>query len=228
MLIDLNTFNFNNPGGFLVLDGVNGAGKTTLLKAITAYINDEGFDIVETKEPGSTQIGSEIRKLLLETNTDAMEHLTEMFLFSADRAEHVSKLIEPALKRGALVISDRYYYSTATFQGYGRELDIKTVENINSIAVQEIYPDLVILLDLDPSQGLNRARQRNSIDNNQNRDSFEEEELEFHKRLRQGFLEIAERYREPFFVLDATKGKEELFLEVKPLIDLWIKSLRSR
>ncbi len=217
---DNKSFEFVNPKGFLVVEGLNGAGKTVLINKIQSLCM-ETKECLSTREPGASQLGKKLRTMLLDHQANPRSDLAELFLFSADRAEHVSKIIKPALERGACVISDRYYYSTASFQGYGRGLDHSIVAQVNSIAVQGLLPDLVLFLDVDPEEGLKRTGKRKS----QEQDSFEDKELEFHNNLRRGFLELSESLPEPFVVVDAMKAEVEVWNFVEPIVKKWLKSL---
>lgn len=218
MITSLNQLSSIRPKGFLVLDGVNGAGKTTLLKKILQYLADNNKTVKATREPGATELGVNLRRLLLENPNEQPCSIAEMFLFAADRAEHVNKLIRPAINRGELVISDRYYYSTVAFQGYGRKLDLEMTYSINQIAIDGMLPDLVLLMDLDPAEGLRRTTARSTEDCG--KDSFEREALEFHRAIREGFLEIAKTAPEQFYLIDASKSQEQIWDEVKQIIDL--------
>lgn len=204
-------------GGFLVLEGVNGGGKSTLQRAIGSYLAKAGRAHLLTREPGATPLGERLRSLILSHEAGAPAPLTELILFAADRAEHVQKKVLPALQRKELVISDRYFYSTIAFQGHGRGLPLPTINTLNEIAVAGLYPDIVLLLDLPVEEGLRRAGARGGA-----RDSFEEEKIAFHQRLRQGFLELAEKRPEPFLVLDATQSPETIFSEVQPILDRYL------
>ena len=218
MLLDSQSLRSNTPSGFLVIDGVNGAGKSTLILKIKEYLIKQGKEVVTTREPGATTLGKQLRSLLLENEQEKICHKAETFLFAADRAEHVQKTIKPALAAGKIVISDRYYYSTVAFQGYGRGLDIKELQIINQLAIEEVLPDLVILLDLQPEEGLKRTIKRSSTGDT-SKDSFENEDLSFHSRIREGFLEIARNAKEPFFVINARQTEEEVFQQARSLID---------
>ena len=162
--------------------------------------------MLETREPGGTPLGEELRKLLLEWSGEKKSDRTELLLFAASRAEHVDKVIVPALNRGSWVLCDRYLYSTVTFQGHGRGIRRDWIDQANALAVQTTLPDLVVLLDLEPREGLRRIASRQ--DNG--KDSFEDEELAFHERIRHGFLECADTSQVPFLVLDGMLPPEEL------------------
>ncbi len=219
MQIDPTTHAFLNPQGFIVLEGVNGAGKSSLQKRLAEQARSFGKSVLETRQPGGSTLGSKIRKLLLEEDEEK-SHLAELFLFAADRAEHVSKVISPAIKNNELVLCDRYLYSTTAFQGYGRELNLELVNTINSLAVQNCIPDLVILLDLEPELGLQRTKLRG-----EEKDNFEEEELAFHHRLRNGFINIAQDTKEPFLIVDASQSEEEVYEFVRPVFQKLLEDL---
>lgn len=167
-------------------------------------------EIVTTREPGGTPLGIELRKLLLAWNGEKKSDLAELLLFAADRAEHTEKVIKPARARGATVLSDRTCFSTITFQGHGRGVPRTWIDQANALAMQGVLPDLVVLLDLDPRIALARVATRTG----NGADAFEDEALAFHERIRNGFLECAERSEVPFLVLDATKTPDELLQEL--------------
>lgn len=208
-----------NSNGFIVLEGVNGAGKSTLVKKIAACLSEDKQDFFLTREPGSGEIGQVIRKILLDSKT-TLPQLSELFLFAADRSNHVEKIIKPELKKGNIVISDRYYYSTIAFQGYGRKINLDTVNTINEIATAGLKPDFVILLDLDPKTGLIR----NHADKPEERDSFEEEDLAFHQRIRDGFLELARSLPEKFIIIDASQSADKVWEETKLALNAYRKA----
>ena len=189
---------------FIVLEGVNGAGKSTLKQLLIERLSENSSKVISTFEPGDTPIGKELRGLLLGDKFYRASSLTELFLFAADRAEHIAQVIKPNLAAGRSVICDRYIYSTTAFQGYGRNLDLNIINELNEVATSGLTPDLVILLDIDPLEGLKRTANRRAAD------SFESEELDFHVRIREGFLKIADDSPTPFLVLDATKPLNEL------------------
>ncbi|MFC7329227.1 dTMP kinase [Marinactinospora rubrisoli] len=190
------------PGTFIVLEGGEGAGKSTQVRQLAIWLREEGFDVVTTREPGATKLGMRLRALLLDREHTGMSSRAEALLYAADRAEHVSSVIRPALLRGAIVISDRYVDSTLAYQGAGRELDQADIEPINTWATGELVPDLTVLLDLPPDEGINRLGRP--------ADRLESEPLEFHARVRQGFRDLAERAPERYLVLDAQLPPEEV------------------
>lgn len=192
---------------FIALEGVEGSGKSTLSKKLAQKIKNEiGKEVVLTREPGGTTIGKEIRKLLLERRDINLSSLAETFLFAADRAEHVQGIIKPALAKNNFVITDRYYYSTLAYQGYARGLELDLLKKICKLAIAGVEPDLIFLLDLPVELGLERAKSRE-----ENWTKFEEEELEFHKKVRSGFLELSKENN--FIVIDASLSPEEILNE---------------
>ena len=224
MKINPETFRFKNPRGFIVLEGVNGAGKSTLQRKLVEQARNAGREAVATFEPGSTDLGKQLRKALLENESGKLEPMSELFLFCADRHEHVRKVIEPALASSQVVVCDRFHYSTTAFQGYGRGLDLRDIAKLTKLAVGNLVPDLVILLDLDPLEGLKRNAHRVGTPG---KDSFEAEELDFHKRLRQGFLETADRVPEPFLIVNAAQAPEQVFDTVVPVFEKLLGALRT-
>jgi dTMP kinase len=162
--------------------------------------------VVDTREPGGTELGKEIRKLVLEWSGEKKSDRAELLLFAADRAEHVDKVIIPNRSEGAWVLCDRYIYSTITFQGHGRGIRRDWIDQALNLATQGLTPDLVVLLDIDPITALQRIEKRT----NNGKDTFEDEQVEFHARIRDGFLECAGELATPFLVLDANRSPDEL------------------
>lgn len=218
-------FSPSSPRGFVVIDGVNGAGKSTVLRRIEDWCTESGTPLVLTREPGGTRLGVKLREILLQDRESAVCSKAEAFLFAADRSQHIAEIISPRLNSGQLVVSDRYYYSTVAFQGYGREQDLKFITSVNSLAVGDCLPDLVILLDCDPSLGLSR-KYADSTKHSQD-DRFEEEQLSFHQRIREGFLLLAEKLPEPFAVVDASQDPETVWSEVFQFLNPLVKTLSS-
>ena len=170
-----------------------------------------GHSVLQTREPGGSELGREIRELLLRSSSSALHPRSELFLFLADRAQHVEQVIRPALESGKTVLCDRYIYSTLAYQGYGRGLPLAPLQQCNELAVSGLLPDLVLLLDADPEVGLRRAKQRESESGEKdNWNRFEEEKLQFHSKLRQGFLTMAESEPQLFVILDADTPKERI------------------
>lgn len=208
MLVSSN-FTLTTSPAFIAFEGINGCGKTTLHRLLSAKLASKGYSVCDTREPGGTPLGTEIRRLLLDWKGEKKCSRAELLLFAADRAEHIDKVIRPNLERGTWVLTDRFIYSTITFQGHGRGISRDLLDQANDLAIQGKVPDLVILLDLAPEEALTRIASRNSSA----RDAFEDEELAFHTRIRDGFLECAKESPVPFLVLDATKTPDQLCAE---------------
>ena len=197
-------------GLFLAFEGGEGSGKTTQARLIAIWLRDQGYDVVSTHEPGATKIGMRLRALLLDTAHAGMSPHCEALLYAADRAEHVAKVIDPALARGAVVITDRYTDSSLAYQGGGRGLLTGDVAWLNSWATDGREPDLTILLDLDPAEGLSR-RARSA-------DRLEAEPLEFHRRVRAAFQTLARAKPEHYLVVDAAAPVGEITEQIKDRI----------
>lgn len=205
MIIDPATFTLSRSSAlFVAFEGINGCGKSTLLGNVSKALEGANQQFVTTREPGGTPLGIEIRRLLLDWKGEKKSPLAELLLFAADRAEHGEKVIRPALSQGKTVLCDRYLFSTIAFQGYGRGLSREWIDTTNALATQGLAPDLAILMDLDPIEGLKRTQSRKGA----GRDSFEEEEVAFHQRIRNGFLEMAHQLPVPFLVLNGADSKE--------------------
>ncbi len=189
---------------FITFEGPEGAGKSTLIRELARELKEQGKQICLTREPGAGEFGTQVRKLLLEG--EDVGPLAELFLFLADRAQHIAKIVEPALAQGAWVLCDRHADSTIVYQGYGRGLDLETLRNLNALATTGRKPDLTILLDLPAEQGLKRIT---------NPDRLDREPLSFHNTIRNGFLEEAKREPARWRVLDATQSPAEVLRQLK-------------
>jgi dTMP kinase len=197
-------------GLFLAFEGGEGVGKTAQARLIAIWLREQGYDVVATHEPGATKIGMRLRALLLDTAHAGMSPHCEALLYAADRAEHVAKVIDPALERGAVVITDRYIDSSLAYQGAGRGLTAADIARLNSWATEGREPDLTILLDMDPEEGLSR-RARSA-------DRLEAEPLDFHRRVRAGFLMLARARPDHYLVLDAAAPLGEITEQIKDRI----------
>jgi dTMP kinase len=197
-------------GLFVAFEGGEGTGKTTQARLIAIWLREQGYDVVTTHEPGATKIGMRLRALLLDTAHAGMSPQAEMLMYAADRAEHVASVIEPALARGAVVISDRYVDSSLAYQGAGRGLRQQDIARLNSWATGGRIPDLTVLLDMPPEDGLSR-RARSA-------DRLESEPPEFHRRVRNGFLALARSDPSRYLVIDAASPVEAITEEIKDRI----------
>lgn len=199
-------------GKFISFEGIEGTGKSTQAKLLQQSLLGLGYEVILTEEPGGTLISLRIREILLSVDHTNMKPLTELLLYNAARAQHIEEVILPALNRGAVVITDRFTDSTFAYQGYGRGIDLKLLESIDRIATNGLRPDMTILLDLDVETGLKRNRRINKTDR------LELEDVEFHKRVRKGYHELAAKEPERIKVLDASGGIEELKIVIAGII----------
>ena len=195
---------------FLTIEGIEGAGKSTFLGLLEAELVKRGVDFLRTREPGGCALGRQIRPLLLDAS-QKVSGRAELFLFLADRAQHVADTIRPALERGQWVICDRYADSTIAYQGYGRGMDPEELQKLNDYATGGLWPDITFLLDLPAEVGLGRALTRNGREGlTQSEGRFEAEALAFHQRIRDGFLVRAIRWPQRFRVLDAAQTPDAI------------------
>ena len=207
---------------FLIsFEGGDGSGKTTQLKLLDKYLAGRGKSCLSTREPGGTTLGEMIRKILLEAGKVEIASPTELFLYLADRAQHVHEVIRPALASGRLVLCDRFTDSTLAYQGYGRGVDLDMLRRLNQVASHGITPDVTFLLDCPVEVGLSRTAQRNmNLKSGGSReDRFEQERADFHERVRKGFLELAQAEPGRVYVLDASRSTEEVHHEIKRIVD---------
>jgi dTMP kinase len=195
------------PGVFLALEGGEGAGKSTQARLLAIWLRDQGYDVVTTHEPGATKVGMRLRALLLDTAHTGLSPTAETLMYAADRAEHVQSVIIPALERGAIVVTDRYVDSTLAYQGAGRQLPMAEIAELNKWATGGLMPDLTILLDLPPVTGLGRRLS--------SADRLESEPVEFHQRVRNGFLSLAKAEPGRYIVLDAARPEGEVTLAIQ-------------
>ena len=195
---------------FLTIEGIEGAGKSTFIGLLEAELVKRGVNFLRTREPGGCALGRQIRPLLLDASQKVSDR-AELFLFLADRAQHVADTIRPALERGQWVICDRYADSTIAYQGYGRGMDPEELQKLNDYATGGLWPDITFLLDLPAEVGLGRALARNGREGlTQSEGRFEAEALAFHQRIRDGFLARAARWPQRFRVLDAAQTPDAI------------------
>lgn len=198
------------PGGFITIEGVEGAGKTTQLRLLAEWLRARGHRVRETAEPDGTRLGEDLRALF--TTAPSPEPLAEALLFVAARRQHVAEVIRPALAAGEIVLSDRFADATLAYQGYGRGVPLATIEALNRLATEGLRPDLTLLLDLDVAAGLARLGGRAL-------DPFEALGLDFHERVRKGYLELAAREPDRFVVIDAARRPEEIQAVIREAVE---------
>lgn len=209
----------NKRGKFISIEGVEGSGKTTQAALLADCLRREGVAVVETREPGGTNIGEKIREVLLSPSNGAIVSSAELFLFLAARAQQVSEVIQPALGAGKWVVCDRFCDATVAYQGYGRGLDIEIIRSMNELATGGLIPDITILLDLDVEIGIGRAvSAKNEFAGQASGDRMEKESAEFHRKVRDGYLELASREPERIRVIPVTGSVEEVHKTVVSLV----------
>ena len=207
---------------FLTVEGVEGAGKSTFIGLLEDELRKRGVDFLRTREPGGCALGRQIRPLLLDVSQKVSDR-AELFLFLADRAQHVADTIRPALERGQWVICDRYADSTIAYQGYGRGMDPEQLQMLNDYATGGLWPEITFLLDLPVEEGLGRALARNGREGlTQSEGRFEAEALAFHQRIREGFLARAARWPERFRVLDASQAPEAVLAQAMACLEPYL------
>ncbi len=206
-------------GRFVTFEGGEGSGKTTQLKALLTYLRSLSADVVQTRDPGGTAIGNQVRDLLLNGENVRMSPLAELLLYEASRAQLVQEVIRPSLAAHRIVLCDRFTDSTVAYQGYGRGLDLGLIERLNAVAADGLRPDLTFLLDLDPAVGLARASGR-LADPRQHRDRLEDEVLEFHQRVRTGYRALAEREPARVVVVDAALGIRDIETRIRRRVEV--------
>ena len=199
-------------GVFISFEGVEGAGKSTQAKLLAEYIVELGYLVVLTREPGGTPIAEQIREILLEPGNVEMMEITELLLYLASRAQHVHQLILPALSEGKVVICERFSDATFAYQGYARGFDLKALEKMNRIATGGLEPDLTIFLNLEVEDGFYRKRGADL-------DRLENEDSDFHNRVREGYLSIARTAPQRVKVIDARGSIEDVHRRVKECVD---------
>jgi len=199
------------PAVLITVEGVEGSGKSTQCTRLALHLGRRGLEVVRTSEPDGTPLGLRVRALF-EADGPPPTPLTQTFLFMAARQEHVTGVIAPALARGAVVISDRYADATVAYQGYGQGMDVQTIRELNMLATGGVVPDLTLVLDLDPVVGMRRIRGRAL-------DTFEKMDTAFHRRVREGYLEIARADKNRVVVLAADRDPDALHADIVRVVD---------
>lgn len=206
-------------GLFITLEGGEGSGKSTQSKRLQAKLESEGHSVVTTREPGGSSGAEAIRSLLVTGATDRWDGMTEALLLFAARRDHVERTIKPALDSGAIVICDRFTDSTMAYQGYGHDLGREPVEQLNKIALNDFKPDITLILDLAVEEGLKRAVSRGGDEQR-----YEDMDVAFHHRLREGFIDIAKRDPNRCHVIDATGSEDEVATRLQGVVLALVKS----
>ena len=191
-------------GLFITFEGPDGSGKTTVATEICKRLSDLGYEVVHTREPGGIAISEDIRNIILDPKNTMMDAKTEALLYAASRRQHLVEKVFPAMKAGKIVICERFLDSSLAYQGYGRQLGFDEVLSINLFAIDNTYPDMTIYLDVDEQVGLDRLSGREF------KDRLDQESIDFHHRVSEGYREVLRRFKDRITVIDASKTKEEV------------------
>lgn len=199
-----------NRGMFITFEGIDGCGKSTQLENLKKYLEEKNYEVISTLEPGGSKLGQQLRQILLHYD-GFVSDVAELFLYLADRSQHVEEIVQKNVEKGVIVLCDRHIDSTVAYQGYGRKQDIEKIEFLNNIATKNKKPDLTFLFDVDVEIGQKRVGKE--------KDRLEKESLDFHKRVKEGYLKIAQNESDRVKVINANMTIEEVFKEVKKIID---------
>lgn len=199
---------------FITFEGIEGCGKSTQISLLAERLQEAGQQVVLTREPGGCLIANQIRSLLLDAANSAMVPMTELMLYAAARAQHLSEVIRPGLNSGAIVLCDRFSDATRAYQAFGRGIDRQVMETLNSLACNSLTPDLTLLLDCPVETGLSRARQRIESSSGPREERFELESMAFHQRVRDGYLHLANEEPDRFVVIDASASPDQVAQDI--------------
>ena len=215
-------------GYFITFEGVEGCGKTTQIKLLADFLSARGTGTVLTREPGGCPIADKIRTILLDAENRALSPLAELMLYAAARAQHVTEVISPALDAGKIVLCDRFCDATVAYQSFGRGINRDVIDTLNLHACQGVSPDLTVLVDCDPSVGLERARRRIEATSGPREERFELEALAFHQRVRDGYRQLAADQPDRFLIIDGSDSIEAIFAAISAQVVLRIpETLRA-
>lgn len=204
-------------GLFITLEGTDGSGKTTQINRLKEYFSERGYRVVCTREPGGTPIGEKIREIIIDKNNSEMANITEALLYAAARAQLVNEVIEPVLKDGGVVISDRFLDSSLVYQGFARGMGENFIKNINRAGVNLLEPDITFLLKLKPEDSIARKSKQAELDR------LEAEKANFHQRVFDGYISLARRNKERIKIIDALKTEEDIHNEILNHIESFMK-----
>jgi dTMP kinase len=199
-------------GRFITLEGPDGSGKTTVATAVCKRLEEKGIPVVHTREPGGIEISEDIRRIILDPKNTMMDAKTEALLYAASRRQHLVEKVFPAVEAGKIVICERFLDSSLAYQGYGRQLGFDEVLSINLFAIDNTYPDMTIYLDVDEEVGLSRLSDR------QFKDRLDQESIDFHHRVSEGYKEVLRRFSDRIRIVDASKSREEVISACEKLI----------
>jgi dTMP kinase len=207
-------------GFFITFEGIDFCGKTTQAKKLANYLRKKGYDVLFIREPGGERISEKIRRILLSDKNREMTSATELLLYLASRVQLTQRVIIPSLKEKKIVICDRYSDSTLAYQGYGRGLNKSIIKNLNQLASSGLSPNLTILLDVPVEISLERKAKEKK---NKGGDRLEKEKFEFHQRIRDGYLKIAQKNKRRIKIIDGRKDQEKTWQKVKSVVDSFLK-----
>lgn len=206
-------------GRFITFEGIEGTGKSTQIVLLQQNLQSRGVRVVLTREPGGTAIGDQIRKILLDPANTALDPAAELLLYAAGRAQHLREVILPALEGGMVVLCDRFSDATLAYQGYGRGLDLEMILALDRLVTTGMRPELTVLLDIDAAAGVARAHGRNRDRGLEAEARFENEEIAFHERVRQGYLTLGRREPGRIRIVDASPPPEEVQNKIRMIVD---------
>ena len=199
-------------GLFITLEGPDGSGKSTVATKLCERLKNEGYEVVHTREPGGIEISESIRNIILDPKNTMMDSKTEALLYAASRRQHLVEKVFPAVEQGKIVICERFVDSSLAYQGFGRQIGMDEVLSINLFAIDNTYPDMTIYLDIDEQAGLDRLKDRDF------KDRLDQESIDFHHRVKQGYQEVLKRFKDRIQIVDASKTIDEVTQDVYNLV----------
>ncbi len=213
-------------GFFVVFEGIEGCGKTTQIKLLGDYCRQKGLPCVVTREPGGTPIGEEIRKIFLHSDNVDITHLTELLLITASRVQHLHQVIQPALDNNSIVLCDRFFGATQAYQGYAGDISLELINKSHELFLENIQPDMTVLMDCPVEIGIKRSRKRNELDGIEKEEGrFEDKVMAFHRKVRQGYLDIAAADKERVQIIDSSQPIKKIQSEICLLFENKLKEI---
>ncbi|KPJ59813.1 MAG: thymidylate kinase [Deltaproteobacteria bacterium DG_8] len=204
---------------FITFEGIEGCGKTTQICLLKDYLEKMGYSVIATREPGGTQIGDSIRKILLDSRNANIDSRTELLLYQASRAQHIKDVIRPALEQGYIVLCDRFTDATLAYQGYAQGISKNLIESLNQLATDNLTPDFTILIDCPAEIGLKRVRiRKKTVNQKVSEDRFEDKSIAFHQMVRLGYLQIAEGNSNRIYIVDGRKDSSIVHREIRSTV----------
>lgn len=200
-----------NNGMFITVEGPEGAGKTTIINMLANRLEAEVYQVLQTREPGGIEIAEQIRGVILDKNNTKMDPRTEALLYAAARRQHLVEKVKPALEKGYVILCDRFIDSSLAYQGYARGLGIEEVFSINSFAIEGMMPKLTLYFDIEPEAGLERINQHKGREVNR----LDLEKLDFHHKVREGYLQLLELYPDRIYKIDASRPVEDVYKQAE-------------